>query len=730
MIQVGVERQRAYAAQDLWAMELLETTHRQDYQSGSLSDYPRRMPCLQSSDCWPKGADHHELDGMGYRHSFLKMDARSLDGLKLALLDPDIRLRLIEDASPSPRDAILGMWVTGGFLDGQQVRLNDNVNCLIGDTGSGKSVAIELLRFGLHQQPSVAKIKTEVDSMLRQQLRELGAVHILLRKGETEYLIERSWSTQLGLPLVQRVTPTGLEPMDELDMRVFFPIKCFSQSEIIEFAREPEVRLSLTDDLIDCTAENSAIQSIKPTLRSNAADIMAEQAKEDNIRAQLMERPGLMEESGNIDRLLTDPRISQHQRWYSEQTFFNQTKAQVNQLEQLVTTSTTSLDFSISWPEDMATSPSPDLLAQFKAAYEEWKNYVAKVRQQTTDKSRELAITLSDLKQQWDTRYEKAEATYQSLLGTLDKDGLGLQVLSKRRKTLQERISVLNTAEKQLQEEILPHIRDLKSARETLLTNLQDNRKSITSRRETKAKDLSTKLNNRIRLHVRSRANTTALQQGLRDLSQGSYLSTSDIEHLAANCHPVPLIKHLLAGEFDALSQQSGLESSKISKIWDIIEARSRLADMYELQLTDVEDIIEVQLQVAPGNYRRLEDLSHGQKCMVVLMVALAEGAFPLLVDQPEDALHAPSIEEGIVSTLRSDRGNRQCVFATRNANILVSADTEQIIALKASAQNGQVAGTGSLDRFDHRQLIIYHVEGGEEAFRRRTTIYTLEPSS
>ena len=114
---------------------------------------------------------------------------------------------------------------------------------------------------------------------------------------------------------------------------------------------------------------------------------------------------------------------------------------------------------------------------------------------------------------------------------------------------------------------------------------------------------------------------------------------------------------------------------------------------------------------------------------MVVLMVSLAEGDFPLLVDQPEDALHAPSIEEGIVSTLRSGRGTRQCIFATRNANILVSADAEQIVALKADAKNGQVVGTGSLDRFDHRQLIIYHVEGGEEAFRRRQTMYAAEMS-
>ena len=104
-------------------------------------------------------------------------------------------------------------------------------------------------------------------------------------------------------------------------------------------------------------------------------------------------------------------------------------------------------------------------------------------------------------------------------------------------------------------------------------------------------------------------------------------------------------------------------------------------------------------------------------------MVALAEGKFPLLVDQPEDALHAPSIEEGIVATLRSRRGIRQCIFATRTANILVPADSEQIIALEVDVHRGTVVGMGSLDRFDHRNLIIYHIEGGPSPEGRLSTL-------
>ncbi len=512
-------------------------------------------------------------------------------------------------------------------------------------------------------------------------------------------------------------------------MRLFFPIKCFSQSEIIEFAREPEVRLSLTDDLIDCSAEFSSIEEVKTGLRKNAADIIAESATETSIRSQIAERAGLIEAIRDIDKVLSDTRITQHQLWYTEQSLFENAKQQGQSLSNRIASSMTPLDLSPSWPNEMGSLPNQDLLEKMRGAFGEWHDHVESMKNGAEAKLGQLLDRLGELRGLWKTRFDQAETVYRQLLDSLDTEGVGLQVLSERRKGIQDRITALDGLDQRLQTEVLPRIKELEADRENLLTELQKNRRAITKKREEKAKELSVALDQQIRLQVRGRANTASFRRTLQEISQGSYLNGSDLDLLATKCHPVSLVKHFLAQEFDGISEQSGLGSPKLAKVWDTVLERDRVKGLYELQLTDVDDIIEVNLQVMQGTYRRLEDLSHGQKCMVVLMVALAEGEFPLLVDQPEDALHAPSIEKGIVSTLRSGRGTRQCVFATRNANILVSADAEQIIALEADAQRGRVAGTGSLDRFDHRQLIIYHVEGGEEAFQRRKTMYTLEPS-
>ena len=401
------------------------------------------MTCLQSSDSWPKNANRHQLDGIANRYSILKMDDRSISGLKLALIDPDIRVRLKDDHMPSPDSVILGVWVSGGFLDAQTMRFSDGVNCFIGDTGSGKSLALELIRFGLDQQPLVPKILEEVESLLQQQLGELGTVHILLAKGGAQYLVERTWGSTPQKPLVQRVTEDGMQPIDEFDMRIFFPIKAFSQSEIIEFAREPDVRLSLTDDLIDCTEELGNIKDLKISLRTNAGAILAEQAKETSIREDLAGRAILVEDVARIDAILDDECIAQQQLWYEEEIALSKAKQDLDELPKGLTEAVSNLDVGPTWPDHLDHSPNQDILAKAKSAFQEWQKHVECMRAGAQVQLTILVESFTAARQEWNARFAVAEANYRQLLETLDSDGVGLQALSERRRRSQERISAL-----------------------------------------------------------------------------------------------------------------------------------------------------------------------------------------------------------------------------------------------------------------------------------------------
>ena len=722
MIQVAQHRNDAYRSPNLWALEIIDSESREKHQSGEYCP-PRRMTCLQFSDSHKLGED------MGKRSTFLKMGEKNIGGLKLALLDPDIRVRFSEDELPTPECTVLGMWVTNGFLDSQQMRFNDGVNCLIGDTGSGKSLSIELIRFALDQQPVVRKIQQEVKSLLEQQLGSTGTVHVLLGKGSSQYLVERTWSKSLSAPFVQRIEDDdSLSQVEVSDIRKFFPIKCFSQSEIIEFARDKSIRLSLTDDLIDISDELVSIDNIKGKLQQNAASIISMEGNAKSIRRQVASKPTLVEDLSRVDKILPQDRIKEQELWYREQKMLNLAKEQINSLSGKLVDAMSKLDQLPKWGCELDGLPNKDSLSELEKALQIWQAQVANSQQDLSDKLDELIKIYTGIRQDWSVRFENKEAEYRVSLERLDVSGRGFQSLADLRRDIQEQISVLDEKSLTLDERVLPQIIELKKEREHLLTELQKYRKLITGKRENKAKDLTDQLKENVRLRVHARQNNELFKQLLTDIAQGSRLGEQNVDFLC-KCYPVPFVKKMLNNDFNDLANEYGVLASKLEAIWNTILDRNKLNELYELQLVDVDDIIEVQLEVRQGDYRNLEELSHGQKCRVILMVALAEGDFPLLVDQPEDALHAPGIEEGIVANLRNNRGARQCIFATRNANILVSADTEQIIALEADAENGRVQSTGSLDSYAHKELVIYHVEGGSEAFRRRNTMYTLRHS-
>lgn len=95
---------------------------------------------------------------------------------------------------------------------------------------------------------------------------------------------------------------------------------------------------------------------------------------------------------------------------------------------------------------------------------------------------------------------------------------------------------------------------------------------------------------------------------------------------------------------------------------------------------------------------------------------------------QSVGALHAQFIEDHIVSTLRDRRGMRQYLFATRNANALVSGDAEQVFVLEGDDTHGRIERSGSIDRLTTRDLIVLNLEGGQDAFARRSRKYGIQP--
>ena len=100
-----------------------------------------------------------------------------------------------------------------------------------------------------------------------------------------------------------------------------------------------------------------------------------------------------------------------------------------------------------------------------------------------------------------------------------------------------------------------------------------------------------------------------------------------------------------------------------------------------------------------------IEQMSPGKKALVLLelLINLEENKCPILIDQPEDDLDNRSIYYDLVQFIRKKKLDRQIIVVTHNANIVLGADTEEVIVAN---QNGHDTPNAHY-RFEYRSGAI-----------------------
>jgi ABC-type Mn2+/Zn2+ transport system ATPase subunit len=118
------------------------------------------------------------------------------------------------------------------------------------------------------------------------------------------------------------------------------------------------------------------------------------------------------------------------------------------------------------------------------------------------------------------------------------------------------------------------------------------------------------------------------------------------------------------------------------------------------------------------------------------------------LIDQPEDDLDSRSIYDDIVPFLREKKRERQIIMVSHNANLVIGADSEQIIVANRNGEDRKNEDgalfnyfSGSIENkkdYDSKskdtlksQGIREHacqiLEGGELAFEQRSNRYDIK---
>jgi len=123
---------------------------------------------------------------------------------------------------------------------------------------------------------------------------------------------------------------------------------------------------------------------------------------------------------------------------------------------------------------------------------------------------------------------------------------------------------------------------------------------------------------------------------------------------------------------------------------------------------------------------KELRDHSLGQRASALILFILSQRDNDVIViDQPEDDLDNQTIFEDVIKLIWTLRNSIQFIFATHNANFPVLGDAEQVGACSFAGGSADIK-VGSIDEPEIQKAIVSIMEGGHEAFARRKEIYQL----
>lgn len=596
--------------------------------------------------------------------------------------------------------------VTGGFLSGLDVSLDQGLNVVVGPRGAGKTTFLELLRHAVGAQHA-----DQSAAAARGRQAFLDAV---LGSGEVIVDVE---SDDGGRHLV--VDAKGGGQRFDLSKSVLV----LGQNELEEIASDAPSRLNLLD------------------LRTGAANELPDRSEIEaltgeifNVRAELDER---REESNKRERLVADRELFSSQ----EKALLGDSNAQLSEKRDLLRQA-----------EERVISSGQDLerielirgdLAQLQGSYQRELDRL----RVTTDRAAALsqvpavrgalveaarlsegvsaaildALTSLDTAAS-ETRERNIDAREAAapIREELEQAEAGLGQITAQLRNVDTALRALDENDSAVRSLEARHA-TLLDRRSQLLDTVEQAEEALYETRADVARSTTAQVANNVVVVVDHLADATEFRRFLQDSLRGSSTRATLIDSVAERVLPRQLLEMIESNDAASLAAVAGIAEDRAQKLIENLTERSLVQGLGRVQLTD-----SVDFRLRDGSVdKSVDSLSTGQKCAVTLPIVLSERERTLILDQPEDHLDNAFLVTNIVSGLNARRqGGAQTIVATHNANIPVLGSAENVVVLSSDGRVGRVDVQGAFDSGNVVDRITGLMEGGREAFARRSAFY------
>lgn len=723
---------------------------------------PVEQERIRNEKHWPlvETSDPHNYEEIGTRFTWIKMEVPDVEGIRLALLDPQSRLRRMTDGPPGvdyPVIRQLRIQHTDFFGD-LDISFNPCLNTLIGGRGSGKSTVIEFLRYVLDRareedfDKDEEEILKNVQDFLRQKAsRDYGETPGMLLP-DSVITVDVSISGRLyrirrsagGIEVIP--DPDQKESLAQpLDVRALLTPRILSQRQISRIARDPAAQRRELDALLP----REEIQSFEEEFRNLIEEMERLQLERRNLKERKEKLPSkrtelqkiedqikFLEEGGNKEILDRYNEFKKEELWIND-TLQSLTEAS-SELEKQADLLEGTIEKIGLPPEGPSKEWTEGVATKITNVIEEGLNELKRL----SDELKSLYESLkSERKNKWEPSFDSILAKYATLRQEMEEKGIQF---GQHERLLQKRAFLKKEIERleKIDEELSATEQAIKSVRSKMIAlreSRMKNREILANRLEEEDADVRLDI---IafgdKAHFAAQRDSWFAGSGLQirdwevlvDYVYSPHESVPDriMELVSAIQQDVETSKkqgQFVAFESSAVVKVLGDElANKLTKNFFNALAREDRIQLDKMERFLPEDQVEARVRGADGSFKPITQGSIGQRSTAILSLLLSSGDQPLIIDQPEDDLDNRYIYDVVVDLLRKRKFSRQIIIATHNANVPVNGDAELILALGVENRLGRLLARGSIDKPEIKEQVNNIMEGSAEAFRLRKERY------
>ncbi|MDP2377624.1 TrlF family AAA-like ATPase [Reyranella sp.] len=693
-----------------------------------------------------RSADYAHLGG---QNTWIKLAAPTAEGLRQAFLGHRSRIRI--DKPLVPTLAIDTVEIEGSsILQNTVLRMSPELNSAIGGRGSGKSSFLEYVAFGLGRscydvpRDHYSGTQRMHDLINDTLISKGGRVILTIIQDGAVFKVTRGVATgyqpQITYPNGTKQTVTAKE------LRALFPAVIYSQGELAEIGKQSGIKTQLADLLqfvnSDFKREDDKLTQDIETAKAATRTAVQNLATHWILRSQLLklttQRDSLKQRVEALEKTLpaqteADQAILQE---FEKANEFESKRLQASKHADQMVSELESVATELLNERELTTTLKGDA-ATFRIRYHDmYQAFASALNQLRKDmKSKRNSITATEGK--WAATFKK---TREARDGVLEKMGAHKTVTAQIIKLKEELTAIINQIADL--EAKLKAQKDPATALTAAIAHLKKINADRAKRTQEWAKEIERLSSGKIKAAVTIAGDTSEIKEAIdvvaaktgsqeaKRLSElEAALAGSDvwdvIDRVRTDCQL--LLYWQLVGSSSGEKQPPCADLLKLLGNTDKIKTTliERMDTSRVQAMATAVPKPEIVLTYTDGSKAiSFDKASEGQRAAALLFMLLEQPGGPLIVDQPEGDLDNRIISD-LTDQLHRAKQNRQILFASHNANIVVNGSSELVghLDVKEDGER-QFECAGAIDTPTICKIITSTMEGGEKAFKDRQNKY------